>query len=233
VRRASRILGAVLAACAAAIVLTGCLKLDIDLQVSSDDTLSGAAVLAIDKELLALSGQSVDQVFQSVDLIPGEARGVSVAAYDDGTFVGKQITFDGVPLSEFNQGDGSGSDRLTIVREGDRFVVHGVLDLEFGNTTMIPQAEQLAQRAKDSAEIRIRLSFPGDVTSANGTIDGHAVTWTPLFGERTMLEATAGATGSWSAPELILGGAALAALVGLVLLFFLGDARSPAGPEPE
>jgi hypothetical protein len=232
-RRASRTLGTVLASWAAAMLLTGCLKLELDLEVSSNDSVSGAAVLAIDKELLALSGQSVDQVFQDDDLIPGDAEGVSVADYDDGAFVGKQITFDGVPLDEFNQGDGS--DRLTISREGDRFVVDGVLDLGFGNTIVTPQAQQLAQQAKVSAEIRISLSFPGPVTSANGTIDGNSVTWTPVFGERTTLEASAGATGSSSVLGLILGFVALAVFVGLVALFLAGsrnDAGASVTPVP-
>jgi hypothetical protein len=223
--RANRIVCKAMAAAAAAMLLTACLKLDMDLDVSSNDTVSGAVVLGIDKELLALSGQSADQFFQGQDLLPGGAGGVSVIDYDDGTFVGKQITFDGASLDEFNQGNvqGNGSDQITITREGDRFVVHGVLDLEFGATTGTPQAQQLAQQAKDSAEIRIKLSFPGAVRSANGTIDGNSVTWTPVFGERTSLEATAGATGSWPALGLILGFLALVGFVGLVVAFFAAN----------
>jgi hypothetical protein len=231
-RRASRIVGSVLAAAAATMLLTACLKLDMDLNVSSDDTVSGTVILGIDKELLALSGQSADQFFQGQDLLPGVASGVSVADYDDGAFVGKQITLDGVSIDELNQGNGqrAGSDQITITREGDQFVVHGVLDLEFGGTAGTPQAQELAQQAKDSAEIRIRLSFPGAVTSSNGTIDGNSVTWTPVFGERTTLEATAGATGSWPALGLILGFLALVAFAGLVGAFF-ARSRNAAGAD--
>ena len=63
-RRIWRLLG-----CAAiALLLAGCFKVNMDLEVSADDMVSGTAVIAVDESLLELSGQSVDDLFAEMDL---------------------------------------------------------------------------------------------------------------------------------------------------------------------
>ncbi|HLA93265.1 MAG TPA: hypothetical protein VJO36_07015, partial [Actinomycetota bacterium] len=48
-----------------ALLLSGCIKLTMDLQVNSDDTVSGTIQLGIQKELLELSGGSVQDLLGS------------------------------------------------------------------------------------------------------------------------------------------------------------------------
>jgi hypothetical protein len=185
-----------------AILLTGCIKLNVDFDVSSDNTVSGTMVFAFSKQLLQLTGQSAQELIGSSAPIPSSVPGVSAKPYDDGDFVGEEFTFDGVPLTQFNADD---PESLSIVRHGDTFTVSGVLDLSGGTggsggtgasgaTSSIPGINQ----ALGGADIRISITFPGSVTDTNGTVDGTTVTWKPQVGQRLELRATAGATGSGS-----------------------------------
>ena len=127
-RRFWRVLGSA----ALALLLAGCFKVNMDLDVTADNTVSGTAVIAVEESLLELSGQSVDQLFADMDLseLP---PGSKAEPYDEDGFVGRQITFEAVPLGEFTgngalSGAASGED-LNIVREGDEFRVTGGFDM--------------------------------------------------------------------------------------------------------
>jgi hypothetical protein len=58
-----------------ALLLSGCIKLTMDLQVDSDDTVSGTIQLGIQKELLELSGGSVQDLLGSDSPFPSDAPG--------------------------------------------------------------------------------------------------------------------------------------------------------------
>jgi len=203
---------------ALAVLLGACMKLDMDLQVSADDTVSGTVVFAIDKQLLELTGQSAEDVLGDTPL-PTDVQGVSTDAYEDDRFAGQQFSFESVPLADFNSGEDPES--LQIVREGDSFRVTGVLDLSSATgATGVPGLEDAFQ----NAELRIRIAFPGEVTDSNGQVDGNTVTWTPRIGERLELQATASAIGGGGGDSnltliLIVAGVvlALAIAAGVVL----------------
>jgi hypothetical protein len=218
-----------LALAALPLLLSGCIKLTMDLDVASDDTVSGTVILAVDKNLLELSGSDFEDAIGSDALVPPDVEGVSVEPYDDDEFVGQEITFDGTSLDEVNQG-GGGEDDFNIVREGDTFRVSGVLDLTFdqAETEGVPiDPEQLFE----SADISITLSFPGEVRSANGEIDGNTVTWTPQVGERTALNAVASAVGGGSSMLWIV--LAVVALVVIAAIALLATRRkAPAITTP-
>ncbi len=206
------------------VLLTGCIKLNVDFDVSSDNTVSGTMVFAFSKQLLQLTGQSAQELIGSSAPIPSSVPGVSAKPYDDGEFVGEEFTFDGVPLTQFNADD---PESLSIVRHGDTFTVSGVLDLSSGTggsggtgasgaTSSIPGINQ----ALGGADIRISITFPGSVTDTNGTVDGTTVTWKPQVGQRLELRATAGATGSGSSSTssiVLIGGIALVVIVAIGL----------------
>jgi hypothetical protein len=207
-----------------AVLLTGCIKLNVDFDVSSDNTVSGTMVFAFSKQLLQLTGQSAQELIGSSAPIPSSVPGVSAKPYDDGDFVGEEFTFDGVPLTQFNADD---PESLSIVRHGGTFTVSGVLDLSGGTggsgatgasgaTSSIPGINQ----ALGGADIRISITFPGSVTDTNGTVDGTTVTWKPQVGQRLELRATAGATGSGSSSTssiVLIGGIALVVIVAIAL----------------
>jgi hypothetical protein len=92
------------------------------------------------------------------------------------------------------------------VRQGDVFVVSGVLDMSGALSGATGGIGATGQELLDSAEIRITMTFPGDVQEATGTIDGNSVTWAPEFGERLEISATASAIDDGDAGEAGGGG---------------------------
>jgi hypothetical protein len=223
------------------LLLTGCIKLNMNLQIQSDDTVSGTVQLGIQKELLELTGQSVEDLLGSDSPFPSDAPGVTVEPFDDGEFAGQQFTFDSVPIAQFSQEQSA--EALSITRQGDQFVVEGVLDLAGGATAPIGST---GQDLLESADIQIAISFPGDVIEANGEIDGNTVTYAPEFGERVEISATGSAIDDGDEPAggavggddggsnlmliLIIGAVVIGALI--VLFLVLRNRSRSGGPEP-
>jgi hypothetical protein len=222
-RRVGRLLGGA----AIAVLLAGCFKVDMNLEVAANNTISGTAVIAVDENLLELTGQNVDQLFADMDLsdLP---PGSTTEAYQEDGFVGQEITFAEMPLDEFAGNDalsGSGTgEELNIVREGNEFRVSGGFDMsgqEFTGT-------DIPQQFMDSFEFRISITFPGEVKSATGDIDGNTVTWEPTFGENTRVEAVASAIPSSSSPLLMIVLIAVAVLVLGAVVYFVTHRKTPA-----
>ena len=88
----------------------------------------------------------------------------------------------------------SDPDSLSIERVGDTYEVNGVLDLGMEDADLEgnPFEEQITE-AFDTAELRIAITFPGEVLETNGRVQGTTVTWRPVFGERTEITAVASA----------------------------------------
>jgi hypothetical protein len=213
-----------------AVLLTGCIKLNVDFTVSSDNTVSGTMVFAFSKQLLQLTGQSAQDLIGSSAPIPSSVPGMSAKPYDDGEFAGEEYTFDAVPLTQFNSDDPTS---ISIVRSGDTFTVSGVLDLSSatgasGATGTIPGLDQ----ALAGADIRISIAFPGAVTDSNGVVDGSTVTWNPKIGQRVELRATAGAIGSGSSSTssiVLIGLIALGVIVLIVVVTLVMRGRRSGG----
>ena len=219
-----------------ALLLSACIKLDMNLAVASDNTVSGTIIFALNKQLIELSGQSADDLLGSAAPVPSDVQGIETQPYEDDNFQGQQFTFDAVPLSEFNQ-EGGDADQLRITREGDTFEVTGALDLSSAGATGasgvsgFPGAEEIFQ----SAEMKISLTFPGEVQSSNGQVDGNTVTWVPTVGERLELQATAsavdngngGGSGGDSSLTLILIIAGVVILAAIVIGVIIAK-RKPA-----
>jgi hypothetical protein len=221
-----------------ALLLTGCIKLNVDLNVASDNTVSGSMIFAFSKQLLALTGQSADQLLQSSAPLPTEVPGISSEPYEDDDFAGERFTFESVPLARFNSGD---PESLQIERQGDVFKVSGVLDLSSPTGASGASGPSgfgdAVNQAFSSADISITMTFPGAVTQSNGEISGNSVTWKPKIGERQALQATAGAVGSGSSSSTILLIAIAAAAVVIVVIVVVAVARGkrggPGRPETE
>jgi hypothetical protein len=173
------------------LLLTGCLKLDMALTISSEDTVDGDLVFAVNKEIVELTGQSVDDLVGDAS-VPDDVEGATQEPYEDERFVGTRVTFDDVALADLQ--DRADPDALSIERRDDTFVVSGVMDLTADDADIEgnPFEDQIAE-AFDTAELRIAITFPGEVLETNGRVDGTTVTWEPAFGERTELTAVASA----------------------------------------
>jgi hypothetical protein len=217
-----RTYGRFAAIAALAVLMSACLKLDIDFQVSEDDTVSGSMIFGVEKSLLELSGQSFDDFLGEEAPFPEDLEGVTVEDYEDDEFVGQRFTFEAVPLSELPTDD---EEALSIVHEGDVYRVSGVLDLSTGLTGATGLSGFDPSEFLQTADLRVRISFPGEVTESNGEISGNTVTWTPVFGERLELQATASAVGGGGGGDsnltllLIIGAVVvvLAVVVGVIM----------------
>lgn len=222
-RRTRRIGVRILALGALAFLLTGCLKLNMDLEVATDDTVSGTAVIGFAKELLALTGGSFDDVLGDDSIVPSDIEGVSVEPYDDGKFIGQEVTFDGVGLEEFNR-EQVEQDALRIVREGDTFRMSGVLDFDTGDAGEAPiDGGELLE----GADVRITVSFPGEVLETNGERDGNTVTWRPVVGERTELLAIASAIDSGGGSSILWIALALVTVALVAGMIVLSRRKAP------
>lgn len=155
---------------AAALALTGCVRVEMNVDLQEDDTANGEMIVAFSQEMLALVGEEgLDDMLNSEQDIEGAVteRYESDDTNDAGepAYVGTRTTFTGQPLAEF---DAAGDD-LGIVRDGDDYVVSG-------------QPEDLSaqtggQELPAEAQITLSVTFPGEVSSHNGELDGNTVTW--------------------------------------------------------
>lgn len=236
--------------------LTGCLKMDMQLNLQSDDTIDGSLVFAVSQELADLmqtSGETMAQEMQD-GMVGLDGGDVTSEPYDDGTFVGSTTTFEGEPLNAFSgenataASESTGDENITIVREGDEFVVSGAFDLSVEGMDVGSTPDPESAAMMEGMDIRIAITFPGEVTdySDTGELDGTTVTWTPKYGERVEITARGsavegqgnitgggddtsnGSAGDSSASEKdgfpvvpVAIGAGVLLLLGLVLFFVL------------
>jgi hypothetical protein len=113
---------AALVVVACLVALTGCVKLDADLKVNSNETVSGNMQIGVDKQLLESSGQSLDKVRQQIESGIKETTtdGVTCKQYEDDRYVGSNCTFEGVPFDKMGSSSGDG---VGFRKEGDKIKV--------------------------------------------------------------------------------------------------------------
>jgi hypothetical protein len=224
-----------------AVALSGCIKLDMALTVTPENTVDGTIVFAVDKQLLTLGGGNPEDAFKDAAgdaPFPTAPSGGSVTTevYDQDGKYGQKFIFTGVPLTEFDDED------LSITRQGDFFVVDGTLDLSdtsgaTGESSDAPLPLPSALTA--GFEVSVSMTFPGEVVEHNGTLEGTTVTWVPKAGEKLVMSAKAKATGgsagllglsSSSSSTPLLIGLVIAALllVGGLVALLLRRGRTPA-----
>jgi hypothetical protein len=216
--------------CLLAILMTGCIKLHMDLQLRSDDTVDGSVIFAVNKQVLELTGKSFDDLTGGQSAVPSGVP-VRTSDYEDDQYSGKEYTFEGVPISRFS-GDGS-TDSLSIVHQGNTFVVSGALDLSAADTSQIPDAGQ----ALSTADVSLSITFPGAVrdASAGGVISGNTVTWKPEFGAKTQITATGSAIASsrGALPWILFGAGVLIVLIVVLVLLARRPPKEAAPAEGE
>ncbi|HEX2360898.1 MAG TPA: hypothetical protein VHI11_02380 [Jiangellaceae bacterium] len=210
------------------VALAGCLRVDMALEITENDTIDGEVILATSDELVELSGQDPEELVEQLeaDVVSDAPEGVTQEPYQAEGFQGTRLILDDVALDEFNPSD---EETLSIRHEGDEYVVTGVLDAsgadEFGQLT--PDDQQLLEDFADSMDVRLAITFPGDVIEQrNGEVDGRTVTWSPEFGETVEVQARA-EDGSGGSSVLWLIVAMLAALVIIGVIILLALRRRP------
>ena len=81
----------VIATCTLAMLMTGCVKVDLNMQLHGDNTVSGTMVFAVSRDLLALTGSSADDLLGQITASAGPLPagvGFQQSAYADDRFEG-------------------------------------------------------------------------------------------------------------------------------------------------
>ena len=154
-----------------------CVKLDVDLTVGTNDKVSGTYIIAIDRSLLQLTGQDPDALYQQLS---GDVRqpplpeGASATAekYDHGNFVGAKITVDDLPIASLNNLGGTAPARAAR-RQFSAHPRRRPVPLPRHHRHVVVSSGRSPSSAcptplTASAEIRIKMTFPGEVTETNG-----------------------------------------------------------------
>lgn len=207
-RSRARSKAAVLLAALALLALTGCTRVQVAMAVQPDDTVDGTIVIATPEG--APDGRG-----PQMTVPPELADRIEVSEYDQDGFIGSQASFSDLTFAEVGEldalgGTAGGRANLELRRVGERIAVQGRADL----TTM----------PVDRSDVRLKISFPGEVmeTDGEGEADGGTVTWSFAPGEVSQLSASVVSTDP-NAPSvlgwtLLLSGLVVVAAGATVLL---------------
>lgn len=218
-------------AATAALVLSGCIKMEFNLELQSDDTVNGELIFAVEEglgEMLSEGDETITdeeaaaELF-SEDLGTEEYVDAYQEPYNEDGWVGSRLVFTGEPLAEFDLD----SEDLRIYRDGDDFVVSGRFGASEGD-------DELSQMMA-SGELTMSVTFPGAVSEHNGTLEGNTVTWDLANEPAEGLQARGSATGGSDFPMwiifAIIGLLVVAAIV-VTLLVVLSKRGKPAVDAP-
>ena len=209
-------------ALAVVLLTTGCIKLNMDLTVEKDDTVSGTIVFAIAKSLseLAQNEGSGESSAPTTDGLLKNAKDVKIAKFDDGDFVGSSYTFENLPLEEMAPEVGDNSN-FAIARDGDNLIVSGAMDFSSGDSTESnPFADAMMAGFAASTDIRISVSLPGEIKDTNGTVEGQKITWKGKFGKSLELKAVSYSPLTPPINWLLVGGISVVLISAAILGFW-------------
>lgn len=218
------------------LALAGCMKVDMDMTLSSDDTVSGSLTMAFADELATSMGMDPQELWDQAggEVATDLPEGATQEPYADGEYTGTTMTFSDMPIEEMS---GAGTDELSITRDGDDYVVSGTMDMSDDTG----QLNSLPGDVAETFDVRIAVTFPGEITDTNGTVDGSTVEWRPAMGETTEIYARGGAEsdsglipgvgdvgGGDGFPWWIVGVVVGLAVIALVAVLIVRNNRRPA-----
>ena len=146
--------------------------------------------------------QTKDGVKEAQAKLP---KGSSVKLYKQKGWLGQEISFKGVDaslvlgagLNAGATGTSNDTSKLKITKSGDSMILDGVLDMGGGTGDSTDSGMDMSGlMSGGKPELRVKFTFPGKVSSASkgGKISGNSVTWTPEFGKKLVMKATAKAS---------------------------------------
>lgn len=193
----------------------GCVRVHASITVSPDDQVSGQIIAAAKPRDDADSGPQFDLK------IPFSQK-VSVSKYDSDGYVGSEAVFSNLTFAELPQladlnREAAGVD-ISLRRAGDLVILEGRVDL-----TSVSDPD---------ADVEFTVSFPGEVTSTNGSrLDTDVVEWKLKPGVVSTMSAQARytdpSTRSFTGAALWLGLAALVVAGVIGTLAWVNRDRSP------
>ncbi len=257
-RNSRLVLGGIV--CAAALILSGCVKVHTESAFSDHDTVNQTVIIAVDPDVLAQVGADPSDLSPDAfqERIPADQAGrVTIEEYVDGELRGvrieaRDLTFDelasaGALLQEGAGAQGSdepgfgtegllgGATAPQVERQGDQYVVTiPALDA----TASVPGVD--ASTVGRFINFESKFTFPGPVVSStHGDVNGKTVTLSfedIQSGEDITIRAVGNEAIAWG-PIITWG------IIGLAVLVILGGGialgvlelrkRRPQLPEPQ
>ena len=172
------------------LLLAGCGKFDAVLTVEGDHA-SGTYTMAVSNDLAAQSGVDASRLWNAVAGYLANKLPAQIVATPDPEpgFTGSVYTFADQPLDQIPL---LTSGYLKIAQQGDTYTASGSIDLTDLDTAMRQQG--FPDTLINGLATQVTITFPGPVTSANGSISGNSVTWHPLIGTDNVMAAVAQAS---------------------------------------
>ncbi|HWD80835.1 MAG TPA: hypothetical protein VG497_18210, partial [Kribbella sp.] len=207
---------AALVVVACLIGLTGCVKIDGDLKVGSNETVSGSMKIGVDKQLLQASGQSLDKIRQEIEssIKTSATEGVTCKAYDDGKYIGSDCTFSNVP---FDKMGGASEDGVGFRKEGDKVKV----SVNAGNVgSNLPSGSS-------QPDVNLKITMPGKILEHDdgAKVSGRTATYDSLD-KLGKISLTSEASSGFPAWALILIIVVLLLVIAAVVFFVLRSRKS-------
>lgn len=224
----NRKIGAVMLAMLVLVLTAGCMKLDMNLEVSSQDTVSGDVTFAISKSLAEMGQENGgDAGVPATDNLFGGDVNAQVTPFDDGKFVGSTYKLDAVPLENF--ATSNDSSQLSIVRDGDYLVVSGLLDMTGGDPDSIKEAMEnpFTSALFEGTSIRVAITLPGTIEETSGVVEGNTVVWEGTMGDSLDISAKAKAPLPGSI-DLVLIGVIAVLLIAVAAIVLIGRGKAKA-----
>lgn len=187
-----------------ALALTGCMRMQVNMEIHEDDTASGNVVFAVSDQFAETLGMSSEELLEAMELEDGSSgdgsgsgnggfdNASSQETYQEDGYSGTRYIYDATPLDNtFND------PTMSVTRDGDQFVIDGI----FEDTLDDAEAQGLDQAMLDSFDVSFSFTFPGEVVESNGTVNGNTVTWNYTPGEDLIMTARASALPNGATPE--------------------------------
>jgi hypothetical protein len=216
------------------LALSGCIRLNMDLKVNDDGTVSGAIVFAVSDALAGLGSGTTDNGLGTTPMVDPKAKGVTEVPYKEGGFTGQKFILNHTPLSALENGQNK-EGSISIVRSGKHIRVSGFLDLTMKDQgTSDPLGALSGDFAASmfaGADLRISITVPGKIVKSTGEIsaDGKTVTWRPKMGQKTDLATTVDLP---SVPWTLIGGGVALLIALLTALLVIRSQKKVIEPLP-
>jgi hypothetical protein len=175
--------------------------MDMALTLNDDDTFDGSVVMAFSDELAESMGSDPQELWDQMgsEMESELPEGATQEPYAQDGYTGTRITYADQPISQLSS---AGADSISVAREGDEYVVSGSMDMtgeEFNPETGDATSDEMTRQMMESLDIKISITFPGEVAESNGEVDGNTVTWTPVVGEVNEMSARGSAVAGGAA----------------------------------
>lgn len=186
--------------------LSACVKVDATITINPDDTFSGEIIDAYSKEYAEKSKLTPEKIAESIaEASKNPPAGMKVEAYSDDKFIGHKLIIDKAPINEAEE-VAAGAAQFSIVRENDSYKLSGKLPLKIAEPRkdfldLMGGADELGK----TSQVKVAITFPGKVASANGKISGNTVTWIGELGKDLELQAVGSAKAEGASSLLLWG----------------------------